>query len=193
MQYKKGHKDATRARLLTAASEMFRKDGFTASGVAAIMSQVGLTNGAFYAHFASKDDLIEKSLTHANDQQWQQFERLISSGRLMELVENYLSPAHRDHPETGCPSAALLSEIPRQQPKARRAYTQGVERLLMALEDKFSNGANRSGRPAAMAVISLLVGSLQLARAVDEDSLSDDILRAGISAAETLMQNRKSA
>jgi TetR/AcrR family transcriptional repressor of nem operon len=189
MRYEKGHKDATHARLLQVASEKFRKDGFAASGVAGIMSEVELTNGAFYAHFSSKDDLIEKSLEYANDQQWEQFEKLISSGRLMELVEDYLSPGHRDHPATGCPSATLLPEIWRQQPGARHAYTRGVERLLAALEERLPDASDGPGRrETAMAVISLVIGGLQLARAVDNDPLSVELLQAGIRAAGTLMR-----
>jgi AcrR family transcriptional regulator len=192
MRYEKGHKDATHDRILQVAARRLRQDGITGSGVAGIMSEAGLTNGAFYAHFSSKDEMIEKSLECATDEQWEQFEKEIAAGRLMDIVRAYLSKEHRDHPDTGCPSAALLPEIVRQEPATRRVYTQSVKRLLNALEKQLSSvPKGPKAREIAIASLGLVIGTLQMARAVDDPSLSDNILTAGIQVAGSLIQPRK--
>src|SRR5271170_7779617 len=99
MRYEKGHKDTTHDRILEVAGRRFRQDGIARSGVAGIMSEAGLTNGAFYAHFSSKDEMVEKSLQRTTDDQWEQFEEEIASGRLLDIVRAYLSKEHRDHPD----------------------------------------------------------------------------------------------
>src|SRR5690349_16369500 len=110
MRYEKGHKDTTHDRILQVAARRFREEGITGAGVGGIMSDAGLTKGAFYAHFDSKNEMVEKSLEQAVDQQWEQFEREIGSGHLLDIVRAYLSKEHRDQPGAGCPSAALLPE-----------------------------------------------------------------------------------
>src|SRR5437660_2151073 len=114
MRYGKDQKQATRQRILEAAGRRFKQDGIDGAGVASVMSDAGLTNGAFYAHFASKEDLVANVLA---DQLRTQRERLgcQPAGRagLEALVRSYLSPQHRDQPADGCPSAALLDEIAR--------------------------------------------------------------------------------
>lgn len=77
--------------------------------------------------------MVGKSLERATDEQWQQFEKEIASGRLLDIVRAYLSEQHRDHPDSGCLSAALLPEISRQEPATRQVYTESVKRLVKAL------------------------------------------------------------
>jgi hypothetical protein len=83
--------------------------------------------------------MVKKSLERATDEQWQQFETEIASGRLLNIVRAYLSEQHRDHPDSGCPSAALLPEISRQEPASRHVYTESVKRLLNAVEKQLPN------------------------------------------------------
>jgi TetR/AcrR family transcriptional repressor of nem operon len=192
MRYQKGRKEATHDQILQVAARRFRKDGIAASGLAGIMSEAGLTNGAFYAHFSSKGELVEKCIERTVDDQWQQFEQEIASGRLLNIVRAYLSDEHRNHPDSGCPSAALLPEISRQDPATRHVYTESVKRLLDAVEPQLSNmpkGPN--AREIAIATLGLLIGSLQIARAVDDASLSKDILAASCHVATTLLQSGK--
>jgi TetR/AcrR family transcriptional regulator, transcriptional repressor for nem operon len=190
MRYEKGHKDTTHDRILQVAARRFREDGITGAGVAGIMSDAGLTKGGFYAHFDSKNEMIEKSLKQAIDGQWEQFEKEIASGNLLNIVRVYLSKEHRDDPGGGCPSAALLPEISRQDEATRRAYTESLERLLHALAGKLRETAKGpTPREAAIACVGLLVGILQLARAVNDASLSEELLSAGTQVATTLIQS----
>src|SRR3954462_519476 len=108
MRYEKGHKDASRRRILEVAAERFRAEGIAASGLAGIMSEAGLTNGAFYPHFQSKAELVRESLMAALEQQSGQIHDILATRGLEAVLAAYLSPQHRDHPEKGCVSAALL-------------------------------------------------------------------------------------
>jgi AcrR family transcriptional regulator len=192
MRYDKGRKEATHDHLLEVAARRFRQDGIAASGLAGIMSEAGLTNGAFYAHFSSKSEMVEKSIERATDDQWQQFEKAIDSGRLLDIIRAYLSEQHRDHADSGCPSAALLPEISRQEPATRHVYTESVTRLLDAVEKQLRDiPKGPKAREIAIGTMGLLIGTLQLARAVDEPSLSKDILAAGIHVASSLIQSGK--
>jgi len=114
MRYEKGHKDATRAHIIEVASAQFREHGVAAAGLAGIMSAAGLTNGAFYAHFDSKEDLVRAVLLDAFGQRQQRLRANLEHKVGIETtVRNYLSARHRDDAGTGCPRAALLAEIAR--------------------------------------------------------------------------------
>jgi AcrR family transcriptional regulator len=192
MRYEKGRKDATHDHILEVAARKLRQDGIAGSGLAGIMSEAGLTNGAFYAHFSSKSEMVEKSIERATDEQWHQFEKEIAAGRLLDVVRAYLSEQHRDHPESGCASAALLPEISREVPDTRHVYTKGVKRLLNAIEKQLADmPKGPKAREVAIGTLGLLIGTLQLARAVDDPSLSKDILAAGTHVAGTLIQPAK--
>src|SRR3954452_18338043 len=124
MRYSQDHKQATRRRILEAAGRRFKQDGIDASGVASLMSDAGLTNGAFYAHFESKEDLVANVLAEQLRVQRENF-RATPSDRagLESLIRAYLSPEHRDHSADGCPSAALLDEIVRRPAGTKDVFT----------------------------------------------------------------------
>ena len=130
-RYGKEHKEATRRRIIEAAGQRLKRDGIDGSGVSALMADAGLTNGAFYAHFASKEDLVATAVA---DQLHQQLARYRAQGSdregVEQLIRDYLSIAHRDDPEHGCPSAALLDEIGRCGDATKHAYTDGILRLV---------------------------------------------------------------
>lgn len=192
MRYDKGHKATTHDQILDVAARRFRKDGIAASGLAGVMSEAGLTNGAFYAHFSSKSEMVEKCLERATDEQWNQFEKGIVSGHLLDIIRAYLSEQHRDHPDSGCPSAALLPEISRQEPATRHVYTESLKRLLNSVEKQLPDmPRGPKARQIALGTVGLLIGTLQMARAVDDPSLSEDILAAGIQVATALIQSGK--
>ena len=104
MRYEKGHKDATRRRIVEVASQHLRKEGVGASGVAALMARAGLTHGGFYSHFSSKDALIEEALRDAIEQvrAWIAAVAETEDNKFEAVVRAYLSASHRDNPETGC-------------------------------------------------------------------------------------------
>lgn len=181
MRYGKEHKLETRQRIIDTAGRRLKRDGIDGSGVATLMKDAGLTNGAFYAHFASKEDLVA---TVVVDQLRDQCERLaaVEPGRegLEQLVRAYLSPEHRDSPEEGCPSAALLDEIGRCEEPTRRAYTDSVLAFIDDIAARLAPHDPPSARVKTLGVYALMVGTLQLSRAIADRQLSDDLLEQGI-------------
>lgn len=130
-RYGSDHKLETRRRIIEQAGRRLKRDGIDRSGIASLMADAGLTNGAFYAHFSSKDELVATVVT---DQLQRQRERNAGSERdratFESFVRDYLSLAHRDHPEEGCPSAALLDEIGRSSNAVRDAYSEGILAMI---------------------------------------------------------------
>lgn len=188
MRYDKGHKDASRRRIMEVAGERFRSDGIAASGLAGIMNDAGLTNGAFYPHFPSKADLVRESVAAAMESQADQMGEIMSAGGVEAAIAQYLSPEHRDRPANGCTFAALLPELARQPSKDRRVY---AERLRVMARNIASKLPRQMDDPEslALAIYAILVGTLQLARAVEGADLSDRILAAGKDAALALVRN----
>src|SRR2546423_1920500 len=133
MRYAKGHKDTSHQRIVNAAARKFRRQGIAATGMTGIMAEAGLTNGGFYSHFRSKNDLVREGLEWALDEQLQRLAEGDASGRLREVIRSYLSTEHRDHPDAGCASAALLPEIGRQSRAVRKAYTCRIRELFEQL------------------------------------------------------------
>ena len=190
MRYEKGHKDVTRQRIIDVASGRFRAHGVAAAGLAGIMAEAGLTNGAFYAHFDSKEDLVCAVLGDALDRREQRLRAAADSTEgLEELIRDYLSLRHRDNPGGGCPTAAMVAEIARHPRKTRDAFTVKVAEFiaLIAAQIEGSPAARRSN---AIAIYGVMVGTLQLARAVNDKQLSDEILENGLATALGLARGR---
>ncbi|MDP3748604.1 MAG: TetR/AcrR family transcriptional regulator [Phenylobacterium sp.] len=192
MRYEKGRKDESRRRITEIAAERFRRDGIAASGLAGIMGEAGLTNGAFYPHFRSKADLVRESLGAALEDQTNLMREALAAGGLEAVLAIYLSAEHRDNPGTGCASAALLPEVARQPAETRDLFAQQLEGLIGELADSFPP-QTRDPQGVALGVYATLVGALQLARAVPSKALSDQILSAGAEAARTLARTASDA
>ena len=183
MRYGKGHKQATRQRVFKAAGRRFKQDGIDGAGVATLMSDAGLTNGAFYAHFASKEDLVASTVA---DQLREQRERY-STQSLEEIVRGYLSPQHRDDREDGCPSAALLDEIARSSDAVKRAYTDGQIAIIDDAAARLAPDDPESARAQTLSVFALMVGTLQVSRALADQRLADEVLEQGLQNALALL------
>ena len=164
-----------RERIVQIASGMFREAGFDGVGVDAIMNRAGLTHGGFYGHFGSKDDLAAEALTRALTRNQ---ERQCRFAKLDDLVSDYLSERHRDDRANGCAVVALGADIARQGPGVRRGLTAYVRAQLDRYARLFRDRTAASRRRRAIATLSGLVGALTLARAVDDPTLSNEILAA---------------
>lgn len=188
MRFEKGHKDATRKRILEVASRQFKKEG-ASTGLAGIMAEAGLTNGAFYAHFESKDALFREALCEALGEQLQRLEQQPGESSIWDgFVKGYLSEDHLRNREGGCPSAALLSEIGRQPHDTREAYEDNLRGFIATLANSLSPQTSEAQSHRTWATFSLLVGAMQMARAVADPSLSKKILRSAAEAASALTQ-----
>lgn len=165
------------ARILEQASILFRERGFSGVSVSEIMKATGLTHGAFYNHFESKEDLISESIADASAKALGSMREGASAGQSMtQFVDEYLSQQHRDDRGNGCLMAALASEIARE-PAAQSAFTRHVESMAAEFTPSLAKAKKKNARRQAIHTLSSIVGAIVLARAVDNPELSEEILR----------------
>jgi TetR/AcrR family transcriptional repressor of nem operon len=184
MRYAPEHNDATRERILDAASRLFRAHGIAAVGLAKIMAEADLTVGTFYTHFKSKEALVREALLRSLDARHVALEQTLRGADLEMVVRAYLSPEHRDDAGTGCPVASLASEVARHPRTTRSAFASHNAASLDAIAAWLSSRrGDEVTRADAAALLGLLAGTLQLARATPDLAESDAILDAGVRAA----------
>ena len=172
---------ANRERIIEAAGELFRRNGFTGIGVADIMKAADLTHGGFYGHFASKDDLIAQAsrrLMQRSAEVWRKMAAQSDGDALAALLIHYVSSRHRDDPAHGCAFAALGGDAARCGKPVRTAFAEGLAPLIDVLTQAVAGRTKAARRRKALAVMSELVGAIILSRAVGDASLSDEILDA---------------
>jgi TetR/AcrR family transcriptional repressor of nem operon len=170
-----------RERILDSAATLFREKGFDGAGVADIMKSAGLTHGAFYGHFASKDELMAQACEHAAaiaHEGWTGAAARHPENPLAAIVRLYLSTRHRDDRANGCLYAALASDAAREAGDVRRVFTDGLRENIELLAEIAPGRSRSARREKAAAAIAGLVGAIILARAVDDKNLSDEILHA---------------
>jgi AcrR family transcriptional regulator len=189
-RYDKQHKQATRRRIVEAAGRRFKQDGIDGAGVATLMSDAGLTNGAFYAHFESKEDLVASVLADQLRAQRQSFDAQPSDRAGLEaFIRSYLSPQHRDECADGCPSAALLDEIGRRPDPTRQVFTDELIGVIDDIASRLNPTDSKAARTDALTIFGLMVGTLQLARALTDRDLSDQLLAQGVKTALKLLDD----
>ncbi len=125
MRYAPEHKEGTRARLVQATGALAKRQGFSGTGIDGLMAAAGLTSGAFYAHFRSKNELLEAIVDNELQRSVALFAQQ-SPAKAMKVIEGYLSPAHVAHPESGCAVPALAPEIARADAATQQAFERGV-------------------------------------------------------------------
>jgi TetR/AcrR family transcriptional regulator, transcriptional repressor for nem operon len=188
VRYGTEHKQATRRRIIETAGRRLKRDGIDGSGVATLMADAGLTNGAFYAHFASKDDLVATTVADQLREQRQSLSA-VAPGRagVEQYVRAYLSAGHRDNPADGCPSAALLDEIGRSTDATRQAYTHGLLAVIDDIAARLDPDDPPSARVKTLSVFAMMAGTLQLSRALADRQLADAVLDQGLQNALALL------
>jgi TetR/AcrR family transcriptional regulator, transcriptional repressor for nem operon len=171
MRYAAGRKEETRARIVDAASRGFREHGLDRLGVAAIMSELGLTHGGFYAHFPDKDALVCAACERAFADAWAGADRQPPRPpreAVRGVARAYLSPAHRTGRACGCLLAALGPELSRGSPAVRRVVARIVGDRLSTLSARMPGRTARSRRDAATLLVSTLVGTMIVSRLLPE-------------------------
>jgi AcrR family transcriptional regulator len=174
MRYSHTHKAETRRRIVDEAARRFRRDGVAGTGLVPLMKALGMTHGGFYAHFPSKEALVEASLEAVVGQAGEKWPDPLPPAQLREFLASYLSPHHRDNPGEGCPLPSLCAELGlRGQPSpASDALTLRMAAWLQACR------LDEAGDDQGLVLLSALVGALTLARSVANPALSERILGA---------------
>jgi TetR/AcrR family transcriptional repressor of nem operon len=180
---RRSREDAARTRrsIVETASRLIRRQGIGAVSVADILGELGLTVGGFYRHFADKEALIAEAIEAASLETTDQH-RGRATGQpqpalARALIEGYLSPGHRDHPEAGCPVAALCSEVAHEGELAKEAFGKAFGRLL-EISALLIPGSSPAARDLRLQTAAAIVGALVLSRAVPDARLADEILAA---------------
>ena len=177
-------KDATHERILSAAARAIRRSGYAGTGVADIMKEAGLTHGAFYSHFASREAMLAEAAAVACAESAANAVELAAGTPADKALESmlaaYLSKAHVEQLEEGCPLAALGSETSRQAPEVRRVVTRHIKAMVDLLARQSPDWGQPGAHERALVTLSTLVGAVVLARAVDEPGLSDSLREAAL-------------
>ena len=183
MRISKAQAEANRARVVEAASELFRARGFDRVAVGELMQAAGFTHGGFYNHFGSKEALAAEALASA----WASMaDERARAGDLTALLSAYLSPAARKAPGKSCPAAALAGDVTRQPAPVRQVFADGLEGMVASIEAQLAPGEadGLTRRERAVDLVARMVGGLLLARAVPDDSpLAREMLAAPLKAA----------
>lgn len=172
----------TRERIVKTAAEEFRQNGIASTGLAEVMTAAGLTHGGFYKHFASKDALVTEAEQSACDTMYEVVAAIIAKtpGRkgIEAVVATYLSTAHRDQPRNGCPFVALGSELARADEATRAVSTAGFQRMVELLTPLYGDQKSSVAKKRAMSAAATMIGAVTMARVVNDESLSEAILRS---------------
>ena len=179
-----GHSKAVKAeshdRIVKTAADLFRELGIDGISVADLMQHAGLTHGGFYRHFGSRDELVAAAVERALADGGVVANAIVAhpGSTIAALVDAYLSLAHRDNLATGCAVTALANDVARSGARARRAYTAQVDRYVALIAQLIAHLPQKQRRAAALAALATLVGAVAMARAVNDDKLSREILKA---------------
>ena len=169
MRYSQDHKAQTHQRIIKEASVRFRRDGIGATGLQPLMKTLNLTHGGFYAHFTSKDELVEKALQAAAAELDAHCEMLFSQERPLEaFIDSYLSEWHLTSPDQGCPLPTMSSEL-----GLRGQHSATTDTVLAARVEQIETALDSGqGDAQGLVMMSTLVGALVLARSVTDPALA---------------------
>ena len=177
-------KDATHERIVSVAARAIRRSGYDGTGVADIMKEAGLTHGAFYSHFTSREAMLAEAVGKACAESAAAATELVASvpsGTALEsMLSAYLSREHVEHVQVGCPLAALGSETSRQAPEVRRVVTRHIKAMIDLIARQSPDWGQHGAHERALVTISTMVGAMLLARAVDEPGLSNSLREAAL-------------
>jgi TetR/AcrR family transcriptional repressor of nem operon len=172
-------KEATHERIVEVAARAIRRSGYDGTGVADIMKEAGLTHGAFYAHFGSRDAMLVEAADRAGAQANAVAASVAATvppeQALHAMMQAYLSKQHIESIETGCPISALGSEMPRQSDEVRRAATLRIKEMIDLVARQFPDWGQPAAHERALVTVSTMVGTLILARAVNDSALSESL------------------
>lgn len=174
MRYSADHKAQTHERIVKEAAARFRRDGIGATGLQPLMKALGLTHGGFYAHFKSKDELVEIALRAATEEMGALVADKFNQDKPLEgFIDMYLSDAHRDHPERGCPLPTMAAELGQRgqpSPSVDSAVQHRAGLIAQAL------GNSKEAQAQSLVMLSTLIGALVLSRSVEDQEFAARIL-----------------
>jgi len=177
-------KEASHERIVSVAARAIRRSGYEGTGVANIMKEAGLTHGAFYAHFASREAMLAEAAARACTDSASIAADAVASvppeQALTYMLHAYLSRENLAQVERGCPLVALGSETVRQTPEVRRVTTRYIKEMVDLVARQSPDWGQAGVHERALVTVTTMVGTLLLARVVDEPALSDSLREAAL-------------
>jgi len=172
--------EENRQTVIDVASRLFREHGFDGIGLKDLMKGAGLTQGAFYKQFQSKDDLAAQASRRALESAFGRWSAAADpQDPLGAVIAFYLSMGHRADRTDGCPVVALGSDAARQGADVKASFEAGIRKYLEMLGPWVGEADAEEPGGKAMAILSTMVGAVLLARAVNDERLSKRFLQAG--------------
>jgi TetR/AcrR family transcriptional repressor of nem operon len=183
MGHSKAAKEKSHQRIVKTAAARFRERGVDGIGVAELMKEADLTHGGFYGHFDSREQLVAEAVECALRDGGAAVAAIASTKRppaavLGLLVDAYLSLAHRDGLATSCAVTSMANDVARSSARARSAYTKQVGIYLELLAKLIATDKRKSRRAKAITALATLVGAVSMARAVNDEKLSRELLKS---------------
>jgi len=185
MRKSKAETAESRAKILSKAAQLLRERGTEGASVAGVMEAAGMTQGGFYRHFKSKDDMLASATRQAFGEVVERFDRHRSRAgagvALQAYVKDYLSSRHIEHPAFGCPVAAFGCDAGRMQDALGTEFVRGAEELIERAAsglEATSKAGGADARAAAIQSLSMLVGAVVIARALGKSELRSEIVAA---------------
>lgn len=179
MRVSRAQAEANRETVINVASRLFREHGFDGIGLKDLMKGAGLTQGAFYKQFDSKDDLAALASRRAMESATRRWSSVAASSPdpIQGVIDLYLSAGHREETGDGCPLVALGSDAARQSDDVRKPFEDGIKAHLQVLEELLDQGAEDKAQRAQV-MLALMVGAVTLSRIVTDQTLADSLLNA---------------
>ena len=183
MRVSRTQAEENRQNVINVASRLFKEHGFDGIGLKDLMKGAGLTQGAFYKQFASKDDLAAQASTRAMANAFNHWLALAAANPddpLGAVIALYLSPEHREERMDGCPVVALGSDAARQGAEVKASFEAGIREYLELLGRWVGGAEGEEPSGKAMTILSTMVGAVLLSRAVNDEQLSKQFLQAPV-------------
>lgn len=181
MRRKGVDKQQTRQKVAEAAGRGFRKHGFAGIGVDGLAKAAGVTSGAFYSHFGSKGGAFDVALAEGLDEVINAVSRLQNeqgSGWVAAFADYYLSKQHRDDLECGCAMATLTPEVVRTGAEVRALFEEKMSRIADLSAEGLVGGSFEERRARAWSTLGVLIGGINLARAMNSNKLAEEVAEA---------------
>jgi TetR/AcrR family transcriptional repressor of nem operon len=194
MTAKEEQKARSHATILESAARLLRERGISGARVADVMKGAGLTVGGFYAHFGSKealiDDVLARAAAHMRERLFARLDEKPAEDRAEVVLKRYLSPAHREDMERGCPLPAVVGEIGTTATEHRKVLGGQIEAMAGELELHLPVSAKGIPRRyVALGLVALMYGGLSISRALRGTELSDEVLKACRALGRTAVRN----
>ncbi|MHC2378259.1 MULTISPECIES: TetR/AcrR family transcriptional regulator [Bradyrhizobium] len=184
MRYSRDHKGEVHSIIVTRAAKLMRRNGSWQVGIHKLMRSIGMTHGAFYSYFTSREQLVQQSFVSAMDETMQNWRNIHGTDGASGIANHYLSTRHRDHPDAGCAIPGFLEEVGRGSSAHKRLFSAKLKEMVELLREP----PTPAGRPCQepMAMLALMVGAVTLARACGRSDISEEILEASRRGATSL-------